>query len=69
MRQSSDEAQRRRGAEAQKRKGQNRQSFVQRKKMRETRQNAGEKRTYIGSARARGARGDCSHAHTRRDAH
>ena len=31
--------------------------------------NAGEKRSYIGSARASGARGDCSHAHTKRDAH
>ena len=30
--------------------------------------NAGEKRSYIGSARASGARGDCSHAHTKRDA-
>ena len=31
--------------------------------------NAGEKRSYIGSARARGVRGDCSHVHTRGDAH
>ena len=36
---------------------------------RNTSRNAGEKRHYIGSARACGARGDCSHEHTRRDAH
>ena len=31
--------------------------------------NAGEKRSYIESARACGARADCGHEHTRRDAH
>ena len=62
-------AQRCRGADVQRRKGENRQSFVQREKKRYTRRNAGEKRSYIGSARVRCARGDCSHAHTRRDAH
>ena len=58
-----------RGAEVQRRKGENRQSSVQKEERENTSRNAGEKRSYIGSARASGVHGDCSHAHTKRDAH
>ena len=64
--QSRQEAQRRREAEAQRPKP---AEFRAKRRKRETSRNAGEKRSYIGSARARGALGDCSHANTRRDAH
>ena len=58
--------QRRRGADVQRRKGENRQSFVQKEERENASRNAGGKRSYIGSARARG---DRSHAHANRDAH
>ena len=57
---------RRKGAEQQRSKP---AEFRAKRRKRETSRNAGEKRSYIGSARARGALGDCSHANTRRDAH
>ena len=71
---SRTEAQRRRGAEAQRRrcaKAQRRKpaEFRAERRKRNTSRNAGEKRSYIGSARVRCARGDCSQTHTRRDAH
>ena len=59
---------RRKGAEQQRRRGQNLHSFVARMRKRDTSRNAGGKRSYIGSARARGARGDRSHTHTNRHA-
>ena len=46
-----------------------RQSSVRKKELLTASRNAGEKRSYIVSARACGARGECSHEHTRRDAH
>ena len=60
------EVQRRKGAKAQKLKP---EEFREKEKIRDTSRNAGEKRSYIGSARASGARGDCSHAHTKKDPH
>ena len=65
-------AQRCRGADVQRRKGAKRKTDrvpCNEKEKKNTRRNAGWKRSYIGSARAHGARGDRSHAHTNRDAH
>ena len=64
--QSRNDAQRRRAAEAQRPKP---AEFRAERERENTSWNAGEKRSYIGSARACGARGGCSHAHIRRDAH
>ena len=50
-----------RGAEAQMRKSQNRQSRAEVSKI-NTCRSAGETRSYVESAKARGARGECSHA-------
>ena len=69
---SRTEAQRCRGAKAQMCRGAKAKTGrvpCERRKKKNTSRNAGEKRSYIGSARARGARGDRSHAHTNRDAH
>ena len=63
------EVQRRKGAEVQRRKGAKTKivSLCEERKENGSR-NAGKGRSYIGSATASDARGDCSHAHTRRDA-
>ena len=64
-------AQRCRGARAQTSKGAKAKTgcFVLKEKRETTSRNAGEKRSYIWCAMASGARGYCSQAHTRRDAH
>ena len=60
-----------RRAEAQRRRGTKPKTgrVPCRKRRENTSRNAGGKRSYIGSARARGERGDRSHAHINRDAH
>ena len=77
MRQSRNTAetrakQKRKGANVQRRKSAKAKIgrvLWQEKEEKEHERSAGGKRYYIGSARVRGARGDGSHVHTKRDAH
>ena len=60
---------RRKGSEQQRRRDRNRQSSVQREEREKANRKAAGERSYIGSTCMRGARGEGSHAHTKRDAH